>query len=218
MTPREKGIERLKREAKNDSLGVAGGSIVLTICAFAIAGGFLGLIYLAIGDSIEGALLYIVLLLAGAILMGLVVWLLRWLARENKGIKRRRHQEIERLTQAKPFYEAYRNGRTLSEALPQKNDERQKLRETYHQLKEAIEAQLKKYKEEKEILQRDGKIEDAQGMAALILDLEDAEKQLHKELAIIERTFHPVQTPHVAAEPSPVGKIDPASETGLEEY
>lgn len=207
-TPREKGIERLNREANKATL--AGYAVMLFSM---LIGLILGLVIsinekgIKMPEALFGFLAFAGF--SGAGWAGL---------RELLGQKKRRLLEIERLKKAAPFYEAYRSGRTTFEALPQKSDERQRLRETYHQLKEAIEAQLKTHKEEKEFLQNNGKIEDAQGMAALILDLEDAEKQLQKELSIIERSFHPVQTPHVAAEPSPVGRIDPASETGLEEY
>jgi hypothetical protein len=219
MTPKKRGIERLRREARNDAAFAVFKIVFFGTSALLSAGGILFLIYLILdGLRITGGALFIILIPAGVLAIGVCAWFTRWLAPGFQKESTRRLHEIERMVEAQPFYEAYRNGQTISERLPQKNNELQKLREKYHQLKEAVEAQLKTHKEEKEWLQKTGNIEDAQGMAALILDLEDAEKQLQKELSFIERASQPIQTPQVTADPPPITRLKPSRETGLEDY
>lgn len=202
MTPRERGIRRLNQDASKALVTYT--IIGMLFPAFGM--------YLVLTQGHGGDWDIQFYTLLTFIMMGVCI---------ARGVRDRRAKllEVNTLGESKPFAEAYRNGSILIlEKSLRSESERRELREKYHRLKGLIENQIRSHKNQKEAFQYAGKIEDVQGMTALIVDLEDAEKQLQKELALIERGYQPIQTPQVIADPPPVTRLKPSRETGLEDY
>jgi hypothetical protein len=204
MTPREIGVKHLRSQATNQTL--------LAI--------FIG-VFAGVPVALTGWLLSFVLSIPiGYVISLAVAGLAVWLSTiQQRGGRKQRLLEIQMLSECVPFYEAYRAGRLLQSERPPKSDfEQKELREKYHRSKEVIAGQIKSHQQDKERLQGNGKRKEAEGMAALILDLEDAEKQLQKELALLERAYHQTQEPRVEMARPPIAAQERIEETGLERY
>lgn len=204
MTPRENAIAQLRRDANSNAtefvVRIGCIPIILLIC---------GIWFTLVNGITTGGMIFV------GITGGIVLYLIY----VGRGGRFTLLNTIEALAAVEPFYTAYREGQTLITEETLKNSAKcHELRERYYQLKGAVETNINFHKERRQNLLNRGLNQEAHGETMILLDYEDAEKQLQKELAILERGYQPIQTPQVIADPPPVARTKPTRETGLEDY
>lgn len=216
MTPREHAIERLRIDAKAAGMSLEI-RLMIWVLSF-VALGALGCALFIASSEYKQTIHYVALFFFIFVFIAGIAGI-RPVIQYGKTLTEGYLVPLDTLAECEPFYTAYRNGQMVTdEKSLQSEAKRRELREKYHRLKGSIENQLPGYTYRKNISIFEKRDEDAQGVTALILDLEDAEKQLQKELSFIEREYQPIQPAQVRADPPPVARTKPTRETGLEGY
>jgi hypothetical protein len=122
---------------------------------------------------------------------------------------------LESLLKLEPLTNAYRTGRSfVEEAPPKDSKELINLRDRYTDF-----CQLAKtYKDVYESASKNPYNKYRNEHAALLNDVEDAYRQAQKELMLLERAYHLIETPQIIVAPSPISSQLLTAETGLERY